>query len=627
MRPTRAIVIAALLAAGCGGGSGGDAGPPADAAGPDVPLSECGIPLPGTRCADEHTLERCNGTQIESVPCPGGSICSPDPAGPGPSRVPGPPCAVDAPGAQPGAACVAEGDPCGWIDYCGTCSGSLSIWCDSGTLTVTDCGDGGVCGFVSSSDGYYCTTECALADVTPEGACVGDAIQHCVYEDGAYTVRTDPCPAGMVCDIVDETGWPGCFPNPSCPGIGPVGRCTGNTLTSCVGGSSMSTNCATSGQVCAYGGDTVGYTCAPPGTAGAWAVSGTVTYDDRPPMTGGLGAIRTQPVRGAAVAVVRDSDGEVLAYAVTGDDGSYMLRYDAAGGEMVHVLAATTSSVTARPVRVLRPDGLVHGIGSASFQPAVDSTMDLHATDLSSLSEAFNVFDQLVTGMDTLAARMGVTAPVPMFAEWIKGATDGTYYWDTLLGMFLLGEPADDDGYDDAVVLHEFGHYVEARYGRSDSPGGDHGGAPTDPRLAWSEGFSTYWSSVARDLPIYYDSNAGGGWQYNLDTSVTAANPTGPMTQLVSEDTVSEILWDVGDAPGGDDDAMTGASHDLVLQVVADYLRDGGGGTRGVSGVDLVDWLDGWFVLNGLGSCTPMRDVVSSRGFPYDFNGAGGACP
>jgi hypothetical protein len=44
-------------------------------------------------------------------------------------------------------------------------------------------------------------------------------------------------------------------------------------------------------------------------------------------------------------------------------------------------------------------------------------------------------------------------------------------------------------------------------------------------------------------------------------------------------------------------------------------------------GVDLVDWLDGWFVLDGLSTCAPLRSIVGLRMFPYDFAGPGGACP
>jgi len=192
----------------------------------------------------------------------------------------------------------------------------------------------------------------------------------------------------------------------------------------------------------------------------------------------------------------------------------------------------------------------------------------------------------------------------------------------------LLGRASDDDGYDDTVIQHEAGHYVEDTQGRSDSPGGSHNGTPTDPRLAWSEGFSTYWAMAVLGAPYYMDSNSTGGWGYNADATKTLApEPTGPITQNVSEDMVTEDLWDLGDGKAGDDDGVD-ASHAAVLRVQVDYLRPGMFRSVGVAGVDLVDFLDGWFEQAGLAPCTPARVIITGeRLFPYDYAGPAGTCP
>ena len=89
---------------------------------------------------------------------------------------------------------------------------------------------------------------------------------------------------------------------------------------------------------------------------------------------------------------------------------------------------------------------------------------------------------------------------VALTARWSRGSNNGTYYLNG--GIFLLGATSDDDGYDDIVILHEIGHFVEDVYGRSDSPGGSHDGSPTDPNLAWSEGCSTYFGMAVRGRPL-----------------------------------------------------------------------------------------------------------------------------
>jgi len=315
----------------------------------------------------------------------------------------------------------------------------------------------------------------------------------------------------------------------------------------------------------------------------------------------------------------------VLATGRTADDGSYSLPYTVDAGTMVHVLAATTSDVGTRPLKVTKTNGSVHGFGSASFATGGNVQRDVLITEASKEAEAFNVFDMMVIGADVVRTRMGVATIEPIVAIWQNGSSDGTYYDGSL---HLLGSSSDDDGYDDAVILHEFGHYVEAVYGGTDSPGGSHNGSAVDPRLGWSEGWATYFSSSARGNRFYMDSNSGGGFGDDLEVSVTMANAGGSMSQNVSENMVSQMLWDVGDGPPGDDDPRSGGDrHEDVMKIEVQYLRAGIGQARGVNGVDLVDWLDGWFKQQGLSTCAALRSIAQKHQFPYDFSAPGAACP
>jgi hypothetical protein len=208
---------------------------------------------------------------------------------------------------------------------------------------------------------------------------------------------------------------------------------------------------------------------------------------------------------------------------------------------------------------------------------------------------------------------------------WAPNSNDGTY-WDGET-IHLLGATSDDDGFDDPVILHELGHYVEQTFGRTDSPGGGHAGEPVDPRLAWSEGWSTYFAMSVVGVPVYVDSNADGGFNWNSDTDLTMANPNGPLDQRVSEDLVTQVLWDLGDAGAGDDDGHVG-THGPVLVVQSEYLRTATLRAVGREGVDLVDFLDGWFLAQGLTTCATTKTIVTTtHTFPYDYAGPAGACP
>jgi hypothetical protein len=367
------------------------------------------------------------------------------------------------------------------------------------------------------------------------------------------------------------------------------------------------------------------------GVPGTYTVSGVVRYEDKPPLESGeLGPIAPKVSRGVAVAVVAETGGATLAMGITGDDGSYSLTFDATGGDAVHILAATSSTLPARPITVRHIDsntgvpGLIHGFGGATFAAGVDTTNDVLVTVVSNEAGAFNIFDELVTMMDRVHVAFSDPAPVPLTAFWQVGNDDGTYYDGS--AIHLLGAADDDDGFDDTVILHESGHYIEDKEGRSDSPGGSHNGGTTDPRLAWSEGFSTYWAMAVRGAPVYMDSNAGGGFGFNADTSITKAQAAGAISQQISEDMVCEILWDLGDGGATDDDLYATGEHDPVLHVQSQYLKTTTLRQVGTVGVDLVDFLDGWFVTNGLGSCDGTRAILTTHTFPYDFAGPA-ACP
>jgi hypothetical protein len=191
--------------------------------------------------------------------------------------------------------------------------------------------------------------------------------------------------------------------------------------------------------------------------------------------------------------------------------------------------------------------------------------------------------------------------------------------------MVVLGEVEDDDGYDDPVLLHELGHLVEFSIGRTSNPGSAHRPyAAEDPRLAWSEGFATYFAAVVRDDPLYVDTKLFGAVVMDCDEDRTRAATSEPITQPISENTVSEILWDLGDGGDADDDLAPGPHASLLR--VEDLVLAVSGADRGVSGVDLIDVLDGYLLLGGPSRCAPTRNVVNSRSFPYDFGGAV-SCP
>ena len=65
-----------------------------------------------------------------------------------------------------------------------------------------------------------------------------------------------------------------------------------------------------------------------------------------------------------------------------------------------------------------------------------------------------------------------------------------------------------------------------------------------------------------------------------------------------------------------------------MLLIWPDYLATATLRPVGETGADLVDFLDGWFIEQGLSSCAGVREIVNTtHAFPYDYGSSAGPCP
>jgi len=128
-------------------------------------------------------------------------------------------------------------------------------------------------------------------------------------------------------------------------------------------------------------------------------------------------------------------------------------------------------------------------------------------------------------------------------------------------GIFLLGSQNDDtEEYDEHVIAHEWGHYFEDTFSRSDSIGGPHTlGDQLDMRVAFGEGWGNAVSAMATGDSVYKDTlgpQQGAGFDINIENE-RRLNPG-----WYSEGSVQEILYDIFDS---NPDVQPGTSvQDLV---------------------------------------------------------------
>jgi hypothetical protein len=117
-----------------------------------------------------------------------------------------------------------------------------------------------------------------------------------------------------------------------------------------------------------------------------------------------------------------------------------------------------------------------------------------------------------------------------------------------LAGIYILGAyqsgNGDTDEFDQHVIAHEFGHYFEDRFSRSDSIGGQHStGDRLDLRLAFGEGWGNAFGAMSLNDPLYRDSSSGISTDFSFNLESDSSTHEG----WFSEASVGEILWDIFD--------------------------------------------------------------------------------
>jgi len=242
--------------------------------------------------------------------------------------------------------------------------------------------------------------------------------------------------------------------------------------------------------------------------------------------------------------------------------------------------------------------------------------------------EAFNIFDVVLNGTNFFALLEGARPALRVTMFWEPTSTDGTFFQSLDNSVRLRGA----EGYDDTVIGHEHGHFIAHNWSHDDTPGGVHylGDNAQDLRLAWSEGFATWWAGAVRralgvgtrpDLYIDTDGAPGAG---NLNFAFGFETPTVPAHGAANEVAVCAALWDIIDdaatpdaTPGTDDDALARPVTD-PWEVVRNYLP-----AAGVTNVSLEDFWDGWFRPgHDHGSLADMRAAFAALEIAYAPDGA-----
>jgi hypothetical protein len=359
-------------------------------------------------------------------------------------------------------------------------------------------------------------------------------------------------------------------------------------------------------------------------------VTGVARFEDRAPLEPGLGEPTPAPIPHAQVELFRVLDDYAVGQAESDSQGRYEIAYANYGDPTLAVRVLARRSDDVAELSVERAPACPE-IYAARSPVSLDTSQESSGTidvlaGFGDAGGAFNIFTVLGASFEFIRG-LGYPASPPLTAYWERGSVSPcrTCYGNNQI--FIAGFAKDPDEYDDAVIAHEFGHHVEAIYGRSDNPGGPHTGSRIEPAKAWSEGFASFLSSAIRGTPLYADSSdSNTGWAVSLEAERRLGTDGSSMEGNLSEWLVAETLWDLfDDSPGETFDRISRPVADILLPEHI-YFRSSALAMRGAPGVDLVDYLDGWFCL-GLGGEDDMAKLLQEKQFPYDFAGPADCTP
>jgi hypothetical protein len=332
----------------------------------------------------------------------------------------------------------------------------------------------------------------------------------------------------------------------------------------------------------------------PPG-----AISGHVTYDRVPALEGGpnadvfldYSASEVRPARRVRVEAV-GRNGAVAGYTHTNDQGDFVIPN--VPGVPVTVRAVSSSAANAN-VR----DGIgaefctgaswelevndntqgyaVYALEDPTRRTPPASDVNLHAATVFESGSGytrragapFAMLDTLVSSIERVCQAAPSTNFPSCELHWSVNnvATGGSLEAGQIItshydaddldrdgrrgDLYILGkEDVDTDEYDDHVIAHEFGHYLEDRLYRTDSLGGPHSKEDLlDPRLAFGEGFGNGFSAIALNDPLYVDT--ANVAQARGFTITIADAPVDNDRGVYSEQSVGHLIWRLYDNRDG----------------------------------------------------------------------------
>jgi hypothetical protein len=366
-----------------------------------------------------------------------------------------------------------------------------------------------------------------------------------------------------------------------------------------------------------------------------------VRYQDRTFDRTGFGAHQWHILEGAVVELRRLQTNQVIGTGVTDRNGYYQIPFPAdIPGFVVAVKAQSDPEEGLRDIKVFDHPKFKRLYEVTSPPIIVTPVQETVIQDIDISVEqragAFNVFDVLREGYDLVRLVNGRELG-ELRAFWMTGAdTTDTIYCSPFLyeggictelqSVSVQGKDSDRDEFDDMVILKEFFKFALTKLARDSHPGGTVDGRRDDQRKSWTEGVAEFFASDALSTRYFVNSRPSG--VYVVDDLEAMPSPFAISVKdtRISPYLVSAFLWDLADSNNEEWDPVDRLRNG-IYDVLFTYFPSDDYSDRGSEGVDLSDFLDGWF-CRGWGAQEELQMLlVDHYAYDYDFDGPSGCGP
>lgn len=368
---------------------------------------------------------------------------------------------------------------------------------------------------------------------------------------------------------------------------------------------------------------------------GSFLVTGSAMYDDRPFSINGLGTAVPRPIAGAEVQVreVNGTSTTAIAFGATNASGYFSIlipdNIDPQSGPRDIVVWIITSTPNGR-VEVRNPVTPYELWHTASLVTIDHSGCNLSvgtvnppgvpgsSPGLMTYDGLWSIFETLLMGYNYVDALPSTGSPGRVAAYWDIGyiLSRGSYY-DPITGIIHLHGGGDCTEFNDAVLLHEYGHAMYHQFRGLLCQGGEHAfdwnwPAQYQPwyrltcqqarSLVWNESWAHVFSGAVRGQGYYLSLDVYGGPRFPFDFE-----SPGQLHGADCEGAVTSILWDLYDPANEPHDALALGFPPLWAIATNSSL---------FAACDLRDFWNTWFGT-GMGSRDAVYRVFADRDVHY----------